>query len=146
MSDISVPQIKKIRTLISKLNLGDMKEDLVFGVSSGRTTSTSKLNSQEAFRLISHLSKNNSGAPSLSSTNEHRAKSDKMRKQIISCAHEMGMKLPDGKINMNAVNRLVAEKGYLKDKYKTLDEYTYNDLPKLVFQFKQFRDFYLKKK
>lgn len=66
--------------------------------------------------------------------------SDKMRKKIISMAHDLGWQYVHplhGKLcaDMKAINQWCKKYGYL---HKPLDKYTYRELPTLVSQFETF--------
>jgi hypothetical protein len=67
---------------------------------------------------------------------------DRMRKKIISLAREMGWELRTtaGKAaDMDRIKNWVMKYGYLK---KPLNDYTINELPRLVTQFEHvYRDF-----
>src|SRR5688500_9418126 len=79
--------------------LGIEKEDreaLALQYSLGRTDRTSELTFDEARALISDLEVNRGG--------ESKAeKEDKMRKRIISMAHEMGWELENGRADMKRI-------------------------------------------
>lgn len=95
------------------------KETLVLAFSNGRCKSSKELTLQEAGALITHL-KSLDG-------------SHKMRRKIISMAHELGWKIPGTKkIDMDAINEWCKKYGFGK---KELNEYTEQELPKLVTQF-----------
>jgi hypothetical protein len=130
--NITQPQLTLIHTLLSKNKLSEEKEILVSVHTGHRTKSSKEMTRFEASDLIKYLKslepKNDAG--------------DKMRKKIISMAHEMGWELEgtkrivgtqkQAKIDMAHVNDWCLKFGYL---HKKLDDYTYEELPKLVSQF-----------
>jgi hypothetical protein len=125
-------QLKAIHALFNKSGVKE-KEDKAQVISfytGGRTSSSREMSVKEAEALISHLK----------NTDPSHQGADRMRKKIISMAHEMGWKKPNGtKIDMEHVNQWCIKHGYL---HKPLDEYTYEQLPTLVSQFeKAYKDF-----
>jgi hypothetical protein len=124
-------QIRAIYALLGKHKLRDEKESIVAGFTAGRTKSVRAMSFQEAKALISHLKSMDPQDNSIT----------KMRNKIISMAHEMVWRLPDGKIDIDHVNAWCIKSGYLK---KKLDDYTYSELPKLVSQFEEVYNSYLK--
>lgn len=142
----SQEQVKAIYTLLGKFNLRDEKESIVRSFTANRTDSTRAMKDNEAAALIGHLK----------SMDVVDTRSEKMRKKILSMAHEMGwekevesskLKVESSKfgkraIDMEHVNNWCKSRGYL---HKPLDDYTYNELPRLVSQFEQVYKDYLKK-
>lgn len=140
-------QIKAISTLLGKHNLVDQKDSIISSFTNGRTTSRKDMTKAEAAALIGHLK----------SLDEGDRRSDKMRNKILSMAHEMNwcltasplaspLTLSKGegekrKVDMAHVNNWCVKSGYL---HKPLDEYTYNELPRLVSQFEEVYKSYLK--
>jgi len=84
----------------------------------------------EATDMIKHLKE----------LDPENAKADKMRKKILSMAHEMNWRV-NGKVNMKAIDTWCRNYSYLK---KSLDRYTYKELPKLVSQFESVYHHFLK--
>lgn len=101
----------------------DTKEELIYTHTDGRTTSIKCLYKHEAIAIIQSLT---SGVATLKSP------AAKMRRKILSMAHELSWKLPDGRVDMGKVNHWCCTYGHLK---KHLDSYTEDELPKLVTQF-----------
>jgi hypothetical protein len=137
----SQEQVKAIYTLLGKFGLRDEKESIVRSFTANRTDSTRAMKDKEAAALIGHLK----------SMDVVDTRSDKMRKKILSMAHEMGWsssakatedKQAKKKIDMEHVNNWCKSRSYL---HKPLDDYTYNELPKLVSQFEEVYKDYLKK-
>jgi hypothetical protein len=137
----SQEQIKAIYTLLGKFGLRDDKESIVRSFTANRTASTRAMKDNEAAALIGHLK----------SMDVVDTRSEKMRKKILSMAHEMGWsssakatedKQVKKKIDMEHVNNWCVSHGYL---HKKLDDYTYAELPRLVSQFEAVYKDYLKK-
>jgi len=132
---INGKQVKAIYALLGDHGLRDEKESIVSAFTAGRTKSVRAMTFHEAKALISHLK----------SMDEKENSSTKMRNKILTLAHEMGWqkRTPSGvtMIDMNHVNNWMRSKSYLK---KELDEYTYNELPKLVSQFEEVYRTYIK--
>ncbi len=137
---ITKPQIQAINVCLTKIgnqrgekySAGE-KAELMLRYSKGRTDTTTGLYITEARQLLTDLNKllnNNTPPPG-----------EKMRKNIIAMAHEMKWQLPNGKIDMQRVNGWCAKFGYL---HKKLNEYTADELPQLVTQFKNVYKSYLK--
>jgi len=117
--NIQPEQIKNLHGLLNRTGLMAEKETLVLAFSNGREKSSKGLTYQEAGALITHL-KSLDG-------------SHKMRRKIISMAHELGWKIPGTKkIDMEAINEWCKKYGFGK---KELNEYTEKELPRLVTQF-----------
>lgn len=109
---------------ISRLKIDqDTKEELVYTHTDGRTTSIKDLYKHEAIAIIQSLT---------SGVTTPKSPAAKMRRKILSMAHELGWKLSDGRINMDKVNKWCCTYGYLK---KNLDLYLESELPPLVTQF-----------
>lgn len=124
MNTITLTQLKTIHTLFSKAGLKDKddKKSIIRTYTKERSESSKDLTFKEAAALIGHLKTFDVKDP----------KADKMRKKILSLAHEMGYKLESGAIDMNRVNAWTSKYGYL---HKPLNSYTYEELPVLVSQF-----------
>jgi len=118
-------QLKAIYTLLKKNHIGDEKESIVSAFTANRTKHVSEMYGKEAAALIGHLK-------SLDVTD---VRSEKMRNKILSMAHEMNWRIKGTeKVNMEHVNNWCKTYGYGK---KSLDEYQYNELPRLVTQFEE---------
>jgi len=121
-------QIKTIYALLGDNNLRDEKENIVEAFTSGKTKSVRAMSGAQAAALIGHLK----------SLDETDNRATKMRNKILSMAHEMGWEtsatLPMAKkaVDMERLNNWCIKYGYL---HKKIDDYTYNELPKLVSQF-----------
>jgi len=117
----TVQQNNKLYFLLQKLGIDtELKQEMVYRFTNGRTGKSSEMNRNECQAMINELS----NSPTI-------GKEDKMRKKIISLFRKMGYTTNDNKINMSAVESWVLKYGYLK---KPLNKYRYNELPKLVSQ------------
>jgi hypothetical protein len=129
---ITHPQLGAIHTLLQKHGLKDDKKSIVKAFTAGRTESSKQMTRDEAAALIGHLK----------SLEPEEVRADRMRNKIISLAHEMNWRIAGtDNIDMNHVNNWCLKSGYLK---KPLDDYAYNELPKLVTQFEEVYKSYLK--
>lgn len=127
---IAKQKIITAQTLLSKCRLRAQKTNIVRGFSDGRTAHISELDEDEANRLIGFLrytARDAARTPAQSSA-------DRMKRKIISMAHELGWRQPEGKINMKSVNGWCMKYGYL---HKCLDDYSHAELPRLVQQFER---------
>jgi hypothetical protein len=131
MQNITPDQLKCLSTLVSKLGFTkDDKVVMVQGFSNGRATSSKDLLVDEATAMIKHLKSID--------PQEHAA--EKMRRKIISMAHEMGWKAPSN--SPGGGGQLKADMKRIDDwckKYsphkKNLNNHTYRELAALVTQF-----------
>lgn len=126
---ISKPQIKMIKTLAGKFGV-DL-EPMVIGFSDSRTTKVSELTKREAMQLTQELKK----------MEPNYANADRMRKKLLAMAYtyyrvpnNASRKLRDeAKAGLNA---WVAKYGYGHEQgLKTIDDYAYEALPKLISQY-----------
>lgn len=112
-------------SLMNKLGItADIKDDMVYHATGGRTTHTSEMTREEADNLIQSLKKE-----VLKSIKHNQ--SDLMRKKIIALFVKMGYTTKQGKADMKRIYAWVEKYGYL---HKPLNKYTYNELPTLVSQ------------
>lgn len=125
--NISKAQIQAIMIHVRRKGLD--KDELVYGASSGRTTSLRQLTMIEAKGLLSILLESDPA--------------NNMRKKIYSMAHEMRwVKSSDpGKVDKQKLDAIVLKYGYL---HKKLMSYSYEELPKLVTQVENMLKSYLK--
>jgi hypothetical protein len=137
MNPITKNQIITINTLLTQKGLQQDKAVIITGASGGRCSSTRELTCEEARRLIIFLNGKK--------TVENDDKGGRMRRHIIAMAHEMGwvkeVRVVSGstgaiesKRDYQDIHRWVTKYGYL---HKPFNDYTYNELPKLVTQFKE---------
>jgi hypothetical protein len=141
MKTITPQQLKALHAMLRTNKMEALKADLVYGFSGGRTESSKELSMDEARELLVHLDK---GAVVREGTNHGATnQGEKMRRQVIAIFHEMGAHLPSTtKIDMARVNEWCANQGHGK---KPLNDYTYDELPKLVGQAKKYLEWYLGK-
>lgn len=113
---------KQLMAMLTKTNLQGRRHAIVWDYSKGRTESSKELTYSEINDIIRDLEK---GFKELD-------RADKMRKKIISQAHEMGWELTGHKADMARINAWCEKFGYL---HKPLNNYSYTELPLLVTQF-----------
>lgn len=144
MSNNATPQQKKaINTILHKRGLMAYKAEMIGGLTNGRTEHSSELTFAEAAALITSLNQDKAAAQ----TDDGK----KMRGSIIAMAHELGwikettVVTAAGikpKKDYTSLDNWMLHFSYLK---KKLFDYTYAELPKLVTQFKQVYQSFLKK-
>jgi hypothetical protein len=129
-------QIKYVRRLLHQAGLsdeGDKIEQCLLH-SNGRTESLTAMTQPETQSLINGL-KEAMGQPTETSE-------EKMRKKIISMAHDLGWRLPGGKkIDMHSVDTWCINKSGFA---KPLDALNYWELTKAVTMFSSMHEKYLK--
>lgn len=132
MQTINQLQLKAIATLCSKLKItGEAKQMIVQAFSQGRVTSSKNLTYQEAKELISHLK----------SLDPDEKLAEKLRRTMISFAHEMKWYLPNTtKVDMKRLDGWCKQYGKYK---KSLQNHTLSELPILITQFKHVFKHYL---
>jgi hypothetical protein len=127
---------KQLYSLLNNTRLMAQKANLVSGFTNGREESTKGMTDAEAMAMIRYLRTQN---------NKKDEAANRMRKRIISMAHEMGWhNLVDGRwvADMRAIDTWCVLRSYLK---KELNKYTADELPKLVSQFERVYKSFLKK-
>lgn len=127
---------RELYALLNNTGLMEQKESLVIAFSNGREESTKGLTEKEAGELIAYLRRQ---------PNPQDQAADKMRKKIISMAHELGWhNLVNGKwvIDMRSIDTWCLRYGYLK---KEFNKYTVEELPMLVTQFQKVYEGHLSK-
>lgn len=135
MKSIAQQQIIIIHTLLPTQVKQDkeLKCALIAQYTGDETkTSTRDLSYSQAYELIRDLQVNQKHNPTT-------MRSDKMRKKIISMAHDMGWQYYNESkrkmcADIKAINSWCEKYGFL---HKSLDSYTYAELPTLVSQFEQ---------
>jgi hypothetical protein len=143
-------QRSAIGAIAAKLGLDkDAKGALVSSYSNGRTSSSTDLYFDEAALLIKQQQTNPAGQRDKGGV--LIAAGNTMRRQVIAIFHEMGAHLPveagastdvRPKIDMVRVNEWCCKSGYL---HKELNKYTFDELPRLVYQAKEYLKYYLSK-
>jgi len=141
LTKISEPLLKKLHTILHKLELSDYKQDLIdtFAIK-GRYIFTSKnLYEQEAEAIIKYLK-------SIQRENDMTREqiiADILCRKIFACFGVMGWKTPERKLDLGKVYGWINSNGYLN---KHLKKYTIEELPKLAEQVVNLRDEYLLEK
>lgn len=109
---------------------------IVDSITKGRSSSAGNLTFQEAIDVIKYL-ENMQKEKKVDNSPEN-----KMRRKILSICYEMQWS-ENGKIDWKRLNGWLLKYGYLK---KPLNDYTYQELPKLITQFEQLlKDYYAKR-
>lgn len=122
---ITPAQLTCINIMLNKLKIDkDIKEAMVLGFSNNRSTSSRDLYLLEAKAMIRHLKE----------LDPEEKAAEVMRRKIISRAHEMGWKKPDGAIDMKRLDDWCIKYSYLK---KKINQYQYKELPMLVTIFEE---------
>lgn len=101
----------------------EQKEWLVEQFTEGRATSTKDMSTTECQALIDHLAK------VTVDTNADRA--NVMRRKAFAIAHELGWETQDGKVDRARFDAWMIKYSYL---HKAINQYTHNELPKLLTQ------------
>lgn len=125
---------------VKRLNL--TKEDvkaMVLECSQGKTESLRALSVSEYSKIYNHLESFKANIPQKPPVANV---SDKMRKKILSICHEMKWTV-NQKLDWKHINEFLLKSGYL---HKQLNDYTEQELPKLVTQFEQLLKSYYAKR
>ena len=125
-------QNTRLHQLLTTCRLMDDKADLVRAYTGSRTGSSSEMTEAECRALIQHLELIEVQMPRPRHP-EQEDPADRQRKKIISMAHEMRWTLPGGRADMARIQRWCLEKSY---GHKRLNDFTLEELPRLVSQFK----------
>lgn len=147
MRDITKVQISQIHAILSKFNLMDDKRRIISEISNGRTESTTALTFQEAQNWINAMNK-----AIQRPVQKKENPGQKMINSVIAMAREMGVitrqqvvKPGVGLVwesNYDRFNKWMLESSCLK---KRINDYTYEELNKLVSQYKAIYADWLKK-
>lgn len=136
---MNTAQNKAAYALLNKLGLMPQKNNIVEGISNGRTSSLKELNHAESIALIKWLKQQD----------PEEQKAEKMRRKIISIAHQLGWKQTyisantmSQKVDMQALDNWCITFSYL---HKKLNQYQYKELPTLVSQFQKVLESHLNK-
>lgn len=126
MEASSKKQNAMIGYLVTRLAIDpETKEELIYNHTAGRTVSIRELSKIEAEKVIKFLT---------SQGRVTETPASRMRRKIISMAHELGWKVPGGKVNMERLNEWCIKYGYLS---KPLNKYRTDELTGLVTQFEK---------
>lgn len=125
MQTISKQQLIAINVLVNKMHIDkETKAIMVQGFTGGRANSSKDLLLNEATEMIKHLK----------SLDPDEKSAEKMRRNIIAMAHEIGWEVAGGKADMPRINGWCKKYG---GKNKELNAYTLQELPNLVTAFKK---------
>ena len=114
-------QRRELHRLITACGIEkEQKEDLVFQFTGMRYTSSKELTDDQAMGLIRFLRKMDP--------------CNKMRRKILSMAHEMGWELENGKVDIERVNAWTKKYGRW---HLPLNDHDKNQLAYLVTQFQE---------
>lgn len=120
-------QSNRLHGLIGMLGIdSEQKQYLVEQYTEGRATSTKDMSATECQALIDHLAK------VAMDTNADRA--NVMRRKAFAIAHELGWEDDQGKVDREHFDAWLLKYGYL---HKGINEYSHNELPKLLTQMEQ---------
>jgi len=128
-------QIRVFHAILAKRGIADMKPQLVSSQCDGRTEHASELSVTEMSELIKRLQLE----PDIRLDSVKEAE-NRMRRRILSLCYTIGWTVLDkskGKheVDWEKLNAWLIKYGYL---HKLLNDYTYNELTKLVTQFENF--------
>jgi len=118
-------QNKKLHYLLNDTGLMKYKQELVSSFTHARTQHSSHMSRDECERLIDHLANQ-------PHDDGNEVQKDIMRKKILHMAHELGWEKQDGTIDWHKLNHWLLQYGH---KHKRLNDYSYNELVRLVSQF-----------
>lgn len=137
MQTISKEKIKAVNACLAAKGLMEDKKELIRQFTLGRTDRSSELTMEEANELLAMMNKNILPSP-------EQLRADKMARNIIAMARELGWvkRKSDGTSDYAVLDNWMLNKSYLQ---KKLNRYSYEELPKLVSQFKAVYEYYLKK-
>lgn len=145
-------QNKALYTLFASLGIdSDTKQELIYEYSGGRTSKSSELYQMEAHKLIGDLAeKANPTKPQTTKLTQEELEAKypghKMRRKVISIARELGwFERNSGKFEIGLLNSFLVKYGF---GHKTLNEYNYEELPRLISQMEkiQVKDYVTAKK
>lgn len=139
-------QNKRLHAILGKMGIDrstdegrEILEQMVYDVTKGRTSSSSKMLIDECQALINNLKAMTGERPSsyTGAVSKYKDdKADKMRKKCLSICREMGgdWLMANGQYNWKKINEWLYKSGYL---HKSFNSYTAAELPKLVYQFEK---------
>lgn len=123
----TVEQSNRLHGLLNILGIDkEQKAYLVEQYTEGRYSSTKDMSNTECQALIDHLAK------VAMDTNADRA--NVMRRKAFAMAHELGWETEDGKVDRARFDAWLLKYGYL---HKGINDYSHNELPKLLTQMEQ---------
>lgn len=111
MKTVTIPQIKKIHTLLNNIGALDDKKEIIMAFTGGRTESTKELSLFEARDLIQQLS--------------HNDPREKHRKAVVYLAYKAGIiygnTKEDYQMNRVKLNMFLKERGAIKKDLEKMD-------------------------
>lgn len=131
MPQRTLTQNKTLHTLLGQTGLTAEKTALVREFTSSRTERSSEMSVDEAARLIKHLEECQGQVPA-TIRQADAASANQQRRRILAVAHQLRWERKDGSVDLKRVDAFCVERGYLK---KPLNDYTQDELPKLINQF-----------
>jgi hypothetical protein len=121
--------LAQIFATMKKIGLDpEERTHLAYQVSSGRTQSFRELDGHELEQIAQTLNARTKRAITPDSP------AQRMRRKLISMAHEIGWQLPGGKADMPRINQWCEKYGH---GHKQLNSYTAKELPTLITQFER---------
>ncbi len=123
-------KLRILHAILAKKGLMDEKKSIILQHTKERTDSAAKMTESELTSLIDFFS--------ISKPSTKESANNMRRKIIAICASTMQM-VTEGKPDMRKIYDFVQENGYLS---KELNQYSYDELPKLVSQFEKIGDYY----
>ncbi|CAN5309619.1 hypothetical protein BH09BAC1_BH09BAC1_14330 [soil metagenome] len=143
-------QNRRLHQLIGALRIdAEMKGQLVYEFTNGRTSSSSEMEATECRYLISHLAEKEhqmklatkepqKPKPINQNRKEDKEKANKMRRKVFAFCHQLGWYVPglfkDGKpvLDYVRIDKFCIASGHA---HKALNDYKVDELPMLVSQF-----------
>lgn len=123
-------KLRILHAFLAKNDLMEEKKSIILEHTKQRTDSAGQMNELELSSLIDFFSR---------SKPSNKESANNMRRKIIAiCASTMKM-VKEGKPDMTRIYDFVEENGYLS---KEFNQYSYDELPKLVSQFEKIGDYY----
>lgn len=131
-------QLQRLHAIIGKLGIDkETKENMIYNLTGGRTSSAGDLMFLEAKLLIETLQKQvqsmTSTKASFTPKTKEELSNNKMRKAILSCCYTMHWTDNDG-VDYERLDAFLLENGKVK---KKLNDLTHEELVLVVTQFKQ---------
>jgi hypothetical protein len=122
-------QNARLHQLLTKLNIdAELKQEMVYTFTDGRTKSSKELEYREATNLIKHLERSADQVKVPYNAPDKTA--DRMRKKFLSVCHNLGWVTSSG-LDWKHINDWLLKYGYL---HKSLNNYTTAELPGLITQ------------
>lgn len=133
MQPRTLSQNKTFHTLLGQTGLTAEKPALVNEFTGGRSSSSADMSVDEMAMLILHL-QDCLGTVPATIRQADAASANQQRRRILAVAHQLRWEVAGGAVDMARVDKFCTEHGYL---HKSLNDYTHEQLPKLINQFDQ---------